>query len=290
MAEEKVKNSPVAKAMRDTQKLKVKSITEKVKVKKTPDSAQVAAEVFEEKLPVASPEQKKTTVSKEKAIKTPKTVAKASNLSIKVFDAKGQSSSEVSLPEEVFNVKINKTLMAQAVRVYLANQRQGTQSTKTRSEVTGSTRKIYRQKGTGRARHGAVKAPIFVGGGIAFGPKPRDFSLKFPQKMRKASLASALTQQLKQDKVMVLDATYSGKTKELSNILKVLNLHDKKGDAHKVLFVFDGDQALDRAGRNIKGMKLTRASYLNTYEVLTSRHIVLVKSAIDALAKSFSKK
>jgi large subunit ribosomal protein L4 len=273
----------------------VKKTTKKTSIKKTPDSAKVAAEVFEEKLPVAAV--KKAKVS-EKASTTPVVAAKntaktkvtATNLSVKVFDTQGRESGSVSLPEEVFGAKINKTLMAQAVRVYLANQRQGTQSTKTRGEVIGSTRKIYRQKGTGKARHGAVKAPIFVGGGVALGPKPRDHSLKMPQKMRKASLASALTQQLKQERIVVLDAaTHSGKTKDFAMTLKVLNLQDKNGKGHKVLVVSDSTGTLDRAGRNIEGLKMVRSTTLNTYEVLTSRHIVLVKSSIEALAKTFEK-
>jgi len=278
----------------------VKKAVRKTTVKKAPDSAKVAAEVFEEKLPVTAEKKtqvaaktstkvtaKMSTLPAEKKTKTKETQM---GLSLKVYNKSGEVSGEVNLPEEVFGVKVNKTLMAQAVRVYLANQRQGTQSTKTRGEVRGSTRKIYRQKGTGKARHGGVRAPIFVGGGVAFAPKPRDHSLKMPQKMRKGALASALTQQLKKEKIVVLDvADSTGKTKELYTTLKTLSLHNKHGKADRVLFVFEGENILDRAARNIDGVTLCRANNLNTYEVLVSHHIVLIKSAIDAIAKTFEK-
>src|SRR3989344_1755133 len=115
---------------------------------------------------------RKPTVKKSSAPKTQK-VKKTSGLSADVYNTAGKNVSKVNLPKTNFGAKINDGLMAQAVRVYLANQRMGTASTKTRSEVKGSTRKIWRQKGTGRARHGSKKAPIFVGGGVAFGPRPR---------------------------------------------------------------------------------------------------------------------
>ena len=132
---------------------------------------------------------KKTVASKktvEKQVK--KELPKETTLKQSVYDTKGNLAESIVLPKEIFDVKVNDPLMAQAVRVYLANQRRGTVKTKSRGEVKISTRKIYRQKGTGRARHGAASAPIFVGGGIAFGPRQRDYSLKLNQKMKKAAL------------------------------------------------------------------------------------------------------
>ena len=111
-------------------------------------------------------------------------VSEKATVSVNVVGIDGKISGKIALPGEIFGEKVNKALLAQAVRVYLANQRQGNASTKTRGEVEGSTRKIYRQKGTGRARHGSVRAPIFVKGGIVFGPKPRDFSLDMPKKKK----------------------------------------------------------------------------------------------------------
>src|SRR5581483_3879222 len=127
----------------------------------------------------------------------------APKLSASVYDLKGKAIGRVTLPSEVFGVEENPHLLAQAVRVYLANQRQGTVSTKTRGEVQGSTRKIYRQKGTGRARHGGIRAPIFVHGGIVFGPKPREFSLSMPQKMRRLALFTALSGKVKDGELKI---------------------------------------------------------------------------------------
>src|ERR1035437_1581049 len=130
--------------------------------------------------------------------------AKETGLKQSVYDLKGVVSGSIELPAEIFGAKINKTLMTQAVRVYLANKRRGTLSTKSRGDVKISTRKIYRQKGTGRARHGAASAPIFVGGGVAFGPRPRDYSLKLNQKARRLALFSALTTKLKNGEIKIV--------------------------------------------------------------------------------------
>jgi large subunit ribosomal protein L4 len=137
---------------------------------------------------------KKTVVVKKAIVKE---APKETGLKLSVYDLKGAIAESLTLPKEIFGAKINNSLMAQAVRVYLANQRRGTLKTKSRGEVAISTRKIYRQKGTGRARHGAKSAPIFVGGGIAFGPKPRDFSMKLNQNMRRVALFSALSAKLR---------------------------------------------------------------------------------------------
>lgn len=243
------------------------------------------------------PKTKATTVKKDVAqpimkkveAKTKKTATvKEASLSVDVMGIDGKAKGKITLPKEIFGVKVSEDLMAQAVRVYLANQRQGTQSTKTRSEVVGSTRKIYRQKGTGRARHGALKAPIFVGGGIAFGPKPRDFSLEFPKKMKKAALYSSLSLQLKDNKVMVIDgvAGVSGKTKEMIGVLHALNLTTQRKKAHKVLFVIgEKVESMNRSLRNIEGLTIRYVQDLNTYEVLNSHHLVFVKNTIEMLTK-----
>jgi len=157
-------------------------------------------------------------------------IAKETGLKQSVYDLKGKVSESINLPEAIFGVKVNKTLMTQAVRVYLANQRRGTLSTKSRGEVKISTRKIYRQKGTGRARHGAASAPIFVGGGIAFGPKPRDFSLKLNQNMKRVALFSALTAKLKDGEIKVITGLekLEPKTAKMADVLENLALNGKK--------------------------------------------------------------
>lgn len=207
--------------------------------------------------------------------------------SFDVFDLKGKVVESIQLPKSLFEAPINQALMAQAVRVYLANQRKGTVSTKSRGEVKGSSRKIYKQKGTGRARHGSIRAPIFVHGGVVFGPKPRDFSLKLPQKMRRAALVSALTYKRGQDSVKVLKglSAISPKTKEMVSVLQNLKVDDKK---KKVLFVLHADlENIARSARNIPGVSFTSANRLNTYEVLNNKHIVFMNESLAILEKVF---
>lgn len=210
-------------------------------------------------------------------------------LELEVFDAKGKVKEIVKLPKEIFGVKINKALLSQAVRVYLANQRKGTASTKTRGEVVGSTRKIWQQKGTGRARHGSRKAPIFVGGGIVFGPRPRDYSLDLPKNMKRLALFSALSSKLKEGEIKGVTSLDSlePKTKIIAEIFKNLNIAEKK---RNVLFVMPFGpkfENLHRAVRNLRGVNILNANILNTYEVLNNRLILLLKEAIPVMEKTF---
>lgn len=228
-------------------------------------------------------------VKSKAATKTSKTEAKKSALSIDVFDTNGKVVETLSLPEEIFAVKANDQLVAQAVRVYLANQRRGTVSTKTRGEVQGSSRKIYKQKGTGRARHGSVRAPIFVKGGIVFGPKPRDYSMDLPKKMKRKALYGVLSAKLSEGKLKVVVGVekLAPKTKEMVNVLKNLEL----GDAQKTLFVLplSSSENAAKALRNIAGVTYRYAYQINTYDVLNSKTIVFVKDAIESLSKTLVK-
>lgn len=215
---------------------------------------------------------------------------KTEKLSVPVYGVDGKEVGKVDLPSEIFGVKENKALIAQAVRVYLANQRAGSASVKTRGEVKGSTRKIYRQKGTGRARHGARYAPIFVGGGVAHGPTLRDFSLKMPKRMKRLSLFSSLSSKLADKKVRVVESVdkIEPKTKKAVAFLKVLGLIDKRGKTDKLLIVLPSRiEGFEKAASNIVGLTLEKAANLNTYEVLNSRHIVLLKDSIGVLKKTF---
>lgn len=223
------------------------------------------------------------------SVSQPKTSNITKRIHAKVFGKDGKVVGDVTLPGEIFGAKVNNELMAQAVRVYLANQRAGAAHTKTRGEVRGSTRKIYRQKGTGRARHGAITAPIFVGGGITFGPRTRDFSLRFPKKMKRLALFSALTLKHQGNQVVVTDGLpLSGKTKEMQRALSGLNLTDKRGKAENVLLVIaDTSPSIPRATRNIAGVTLEQAYSINAYEVLKSKHVVFVKDAVEVLKKTF---
>lgn len=213
---------------------------------------------------------------------------KDTGLTVDVFDTTGKVTATLSLPEEIFGAKINDALMSQAVRVYLANQRSGTASTKTRGEVQGSTRKIYRQKGTGRARHGGIRAPIFVGGGIAHGPRAHDFSLTMPKKMRRLALFSAITTKQQAGSIKIVDGfeALEPKTKVFAAALNALVTDKKK----KVLFVLPGKtDNVEKASRNLEGVTYVLANQLNTYDVLNTKTIVMMKPAIETMTQTFIK-
>jgi large subunit ribosomal protein L4 len=230
--------------------------------------------------------------SKKIAVNTP-IKEKSGSLKLNVYSLAGKVSGSVNLPKEIFGVEVNNNLIAQAVRVYLANQRRGTLKTKSRGEVNISTRKIYRQKGTGRARHGAASAPIFVGGGIAFGPKPRDFSLKLSRKMKQKALFSALSAKVKDNEIKIISGLekIEPKTKKMAQVLKNLELKGKiLLVTPKLDKVNDKKNAEDLknvylSARNLKGVSIRGINLLNTYEVLASENILFMKSAIEALDK-----
>lgn len=213
--------------------------------------------------------------------------AAGTSLSASVYDVKGKSVGRVSLPSEIFGVAENKHLISQAIRVYLANQRTGTSSTKTRGEVQGSTRKIRPQKGSGHARHGGIRAPIFVHGGIAHGPKPRDYSLNMPQKMRRLALCSALSGKLRDGEVKVMNLEkIAPKTKIMAKAIKALDL------GGKILLVTPGGsktcENVYKASRNLEGIKILPAVTLNTYDVLDNNAILFMRESVNVLKKHFS--
>lgn len=217
---------------------------------------------------------------------------KKDNLNINVYDISGQVTGKMQLPEEIFGVKVNTSLLAQAVRIYLVNQRSGTRKAKTRSEVAGSTRKIYRQKGTGRARHGDIKAPIFKGGGIAHGPKPKDYALSLSQKMRKLALMGALTQKFQNGEIKIISGLESvkSKTKVMWEVLKNLNYIGKTGDLkEKILLITPRKlENLLLAGRNLRNFSLIPVNLINTYEILNHKNIIFIKEAVSLLRNFLS--
>lgn len=233
----------------------------------------------------------KKTVVKTTAVKVAVSPKKTSALSVSVFDATGKAAGSLELPKEIFGAEVNKALIAQAVRVYLANQRQGTVSTKSRGEVNASTRKIWRQKGTGRARHGANSAPIFVGGGVAHGPKPRDYSLKLPKKMKKVALISALSAMQKDGQIKVLTGLekIAPKTKNVAALIEKLELKDKKALLVTPDGAKKGFENIYKASKNIKKLNVLSVKTLNTYEVLDTRMILFMKAAVDSLKEGLSK-
>lgn len=216
---------------------------------------------------------------------------KRRNLSLKVFDIKGKAAGTVSLPAEIFGAKINNPLMSQAVRVYLANQRQGTVKTKNRGEVNATTKKIWQQKGTGRARHGSKRAPIFVGGGLAFGPRPRDLSLNLSKKMKTLALFSALSSKLKDQELKIVKGleAITPKTKLMAQVLENLGIQDNK----RILLVMPKaggeSQNVYRASRNIEGVEILSANTLNAYRVLDNKLVLLMKDSVDVIKDTFVK-
>lgn len=204
---------------------------------------------------------------------------------VDVYNTSGKVVGKESLPKDMFAATINPVLVAQAVRVYQANTRRGTHSTKTRSEVVGSTRKIYRQKGTGRARHGSIKAPIFIGGGVAHGPHPRDYRLKLPQKMRRIALASVLSAKLKDGSIKIIDklSAIPAKTKSMIETLANLTLFDKKEKQHKSILLITNGQVenIKLAGRNIPYLSIVPVQTLNTYEAFAHDALLFMRDALS---------
>lgn len=230
---------------------------------------------------VKKPVVKKTAVKIESKMSSPKAVG----LSVPVFSLAGRSSGTFALPKEIFGAKINESLLNQAIRIYMNNQRGHFGNTKTRGEVEGSTRKIFKQKGTGRARHGSIRANIFVGGGIVFGPTTRKVILDLPKKMRQAALISALSLKAKNGEVKTVTGfdKASGKTKEVVNLLKIM-------ETKSALFITsDKEEMGRRAAKNIKDIDLITTRELNALEVVSHKSLILTKEAVERLEEKFSK-
>lgn len=220
-------------------------------------------------------------------------VVKQSALSVPVYSLGGRSAGKLVLPKEIFGQGVNQKLLAQTLRVYLTNSKGHFGSTKTRSEVTGSTKKIWKQKGTGRARHGGIRAPIFVGGGIAFGPKPRKVVLELPKKMRNKALIQILSQKAKDQEVFGMTGLEkaTGKTKEIAKLLTQLNskLKSQNSKLETTLFVVDQNMNnAKRAMRNLPKVYLTTADQLNTLEVSKYQNLVLTKDSVEKLQQRLS--
>lgn len=211
---------------------------------------------------------------------------------VDLYTVTGTKSEKIDLPKEIFAVKVNKPLMAQAVRVYLGNQRRSLAQAQTRSDVNRTKAKWFRQKGTGHARHGARSAPIFVGGGKAHGPTGKqNYHLKMSQTMKKKALFSALTSKLKEGEIMVIKdlVKVEPKTKKMAEILNKLAKNWKVEIKNwKLTLVLPKKlENIVRASRNLSEVSLKEAALLNTYEVLNGGQILLMKESIDKLKETF---
>lgn len=202
---------------------------------------------------------------------------------VAVYDISGKTIGEIELSENTFGQPVNAAVMHEVVKAYLANQRQGTQSALTRAEVRGGGIKIYRQKGTGRARHSSNRAPIFTHGGVVFAPKPRDYRQSVNKKVKRLAMKSALSSKVNDGDIIVYDALdiAAPKTKEMVKVLNAMNVK-------KALIVLpEKDEIVERAAANIPGVKTTLVGTLNVYEILKYDTLVLTKDAVAKIEEVY---
>lgn len=205
--------------------------------------------------------------------------------SIKVVNMTGAQVGEIALSDVIFGAEVNKAVLHAAVRTYLLNQRQGTQSTLTRSEVSGGGRKPWRQKGTGRARQGSTRSPQWTHGGIALGPKPRSYTKKLNKKVKQIAMFSALSSKVANNEMVVVDAIVaeSYKTKVMASMLTAI------GAGKKALVVLDAPNAMvSKSLANIPGVKVAYTNTLNVYDILNCNTIVFAQAAVQKLEEVYA--
>jgi large subunit ribosomal protein L4 len=204
---------------------------------------------------------------------------------VEVYNVQGEQVGEMELSADIFAAEINESLLFDVSQMLLAARRRGTANTKTRTEVRGGGRKPWRQKGTGRARHGSIRSPIWTGGGIVFGPKPRSYRYLLPKKARRAALYSALSSKLSGKKLTVLDelTLAEPRTREITSLLKKLDIRGT------VLLVTAGpDMNIFKSGRNIPGVTTAIAGHLNVLDILNHETLVLTRDAVARIEEVFS--
>ena len=207
-------------------------------------------------------------------------------MKLEVFNIEGSTTGRsIELPEEIFGVEPNEHAVYLAVKQYRNNQRQGTHKAKERGEIKGSTRKIKKQKGTGTARAGSIKSPLFRGGGRIFGPKPRNYGIKLNKKVKTLARASALTSKLSKGQIIVIeDFSFDApKTQRFIGILKKLKVDDKK----TLLVTSDYEKEVYLSSRNLKSSKVMAAKDLNTYEVLYANTLIISEAAVEVIKETF---
>ncbi len=198
---------------------------------------------------------------------------------VEVRNTNGVKVSEIDLPDQIFNVPVKVSVLHEVVRMQMAGWRKGTASVKHRSDVAGSTAKLYRQKGTGRARKGDIKSPLLRGGGVVFGPDPRSYAYKVPKKVRRLALKMALSSKLQTQSIIVLDefALEQIKTKAVVSVLERL-------EVKKPLIITDQkNEMLELSSRNIPGVKILRVEGLNVYDILNADILVLIQPSIKGI-------
>lgn len=203
---------------------------------------------------------------------------------VNVYNVSGETVGELELNDEIFNIEVNEHAVYEVVKSQLASRRQGTQAVKTRAEVRGGGRKPWRQKGTGRARHGSIRSPLWVGGGVVFAPKPRSYAYKVPKKVRRLAMKSALTSKVLNEEIVILEdlSLEEPKTKEMVQILNNINA------GKKALIVMDtNDINVIKSARNIPNVKTISVNTLNVYDILNYDSFIITKEAVKKVEEVY---
>ena len=204
---------------------------------------------------------------------------------IDVYNIEGKKVKTIELKEEVFGIEPNEAIVHSVLVNYLANQRQGTQSTKTRAEVSGGGRKPWRQKGTGRARQGSIRAPHWVGGGVALGPKPRSYNYTVNKKEKRLAIKSMLSSKVSENELVVVESLplKEIKTKEMARILNNLKVEGKA-----VILLPEKDEIVQKSARNIEGVKTLQVGTINVYDLLKHKNLVVTEDTVKKLEEVYA--
>lgn len=204
---------------------------------------------------------------------------------IDVLDLNGKKVDEIELSANVFGIEMSEHAVYEVIKNYLANQRQGTQSAKTRSEVRGGGRKPWKQKGTGRARQGSIRSPQWKGGGVVFAPKPRDFSYAVPKKVKRLAMKSVLTSKALENKIIVIDDITMAvpKTKEFIAAMTAINAGKKP-----LIVTAENSPIVVRSGRNVPGVNVSFVNMLNAYDIVNADTLVITKSAVQRVEEVYA--
>lgn len=204
---------------------------------------------------------------------------------VDLYNVSGKVIGDIELKDEIFNAEINTDAMYLAVESYLANQRQGTQSTKTRTEVSGGGVKPWKQKGTGRARQGSIRAPQWIKGGIALGPKPRTYTIKLNKKLKRVALKSALSSKVSESNIIVLDAIDFSeiKTKSMVELLNNLKL-----DTNALIVLGDKNENVVRSAKNIPTVKTAYVNTINVYDIVKYKKFIVTKDAVEKIEEVYA--
>lgn len=204
---------------------------------------------------------------------------------VNVYNMQGEQLEQIELSEATFGVEVNQHVVYEVVKNQLANKRQGTQSAKTRAEVRGGGRKPWRQKGTGRARAGSTRSPIWTGGGVAFAPKPRDYSYKVPKKIKRLAMKSALTSKVLENEIIVIDELTmdSPKTKDMVNILKNIS-----ADRKALIVTLNPESNVIKSANNLPNVQTTIVSNMNVYDILKYNSLIITKEAVRKVEEVYA--